>query len=104
MHPLPPLSGLIVLSSNTSYYLHPQPAGSSEDFSTHKIFRTQQLPSWKGACGHRDPGLKKDMTKLSHGSQIRVRGTGGVGEGMQQSTLSVRRELSAQAPAQDVMS
>ncbi|XP_060043124.1 disintegrin and metalloproteinase domain-containing protein 33 isoform X2 [Erinaceus europaeus] len=67
------MSGLIVLSSNTSYYLHPQPAGSSEDFSTHKIFRTQQLPSWKGACGHRDPGHKKDMTKLSHGSQIRDR-------------------------------
>ncbi|XP_014645592.1 PREDICTED: disintegrin and metalloproteinase domain-containing protein 33 isoform X1 [Ceratotherium simum simum] len=67
------MRGLITLSSNSSYYVHPRPAGGSKDFSTHKIFRTEQLLSWKGACGHRDPGDKGDMASLSHTTQIRDR-------------------------------
>ncbi|XP_068381106.1 disintegrin and metalloproteinase domain-containing protein 33 isoform X2 [Eschrichtius robustus] len=67
------MRGLITLSSNTSYYVHPWPAGDSKDFLTHKIFRTEQLLSWKGACGYRDPGDKRDMASLSCDTQIRER-------------------------------
>ncbi|XP_057559033.1 disintegrin and metalloproteinase domain-containing protein 33 isoform X3 [Hippopotamus amphibius kiboko] len=67
------MRGLIRLSSTASYYLHPWPAGHSKDFSTHKIFRTEQLLSWKGACGHRDPEDKRDMASLSSATQIRER-------------------------------
>nr|XP_023481958.1 disintegrin and metalloproteinase domain-containing protein 33 isoform X8 [Equus caballus] len=65
--------GLISLSSNSSYYVHPGPAGDSKDFSTHKIFQMEQLLSWKGACGHRDPEDKGGMASLSHATQIRER-------------------------------
>eukprot|EP00070_Physeter_catodon_P008087 XP_007117465.1 disintegrin and metalloproteinase domain-containing protein 33 isoform X1 [Physeter catodon] len=67
------IRGLITLSRNTSYYVHPWPAGDSKDFLTHKIFRTEQLLSWKGACGYRDPGHKRDMASLSCATQIRER-------------------------------
>ncbi|XP_036907635.1 disintegrin and metalloproteinase domain-containing protein 33 isoform X2 [Sturnira hondurensis] len=49
------MRGLISLSSNASYYVHPWPSGGAEDTPTHRIFWTDQLLSWKGACGHRDP-------------------------------------------------
>ncbi|KAF5924891.1 hypothetical protein HPG69_008565 [Diceros bicornis minor] len=89
--------GLITLSSNSSYYVHPWPAGGSKDFSTHKIFRTEQLLSWKGACGHRDPGDKGDMASLSHTTQIRVRGRdrGGRGNALPVA-LQIRRDRNAQ--------
>ncbi|XP_027622270.1 disintegrin and metalloproteinase domain-containing protein 33 [Tupaia chinensis] len=58
------LSGLIMLSSNASYYLRPWPPGHSEDFSTHRIFRMEQLLTWRGACGHRDPEYKWDTASL----------------------------------------
>ncbi|XP_033271617.2 disintegrin and metalloproteinase domain-containing protein 33 isoform X9 [Orcinus orca] len=67
------MRGLITLSSNASYYVHPWPAGDSKDFLTHKIIRTEQLLSWKGACGYRDPGDKRDMARLSCATQIRER-------------------------------
>ncbi|XP_055228455.2 disintegrin and metalloproteinase domain-containing protein 33 isoform X9 [Gorilla gorilla gorilla] len=67
------MSGLITLSRNASYYLRPWPPRGSKDFSTHKIFRMEQLLTWKGACGHRDPGNKAGMTSLPGGPQIRDR-------------------------------
>nr|XP_055121975.1 disintegrin and metalloproteinase domain-containing protein 33 isoform X3 [Symphalangus syndactylus] len=67
------MSGLITLSSNASYYLRPWPPQGSKDFSTHKIFRMQQLLTWKGACGHRDPGDKAGMTSLPGAPQSRDR-------------------------------
>ncbi|XP_017912895.1 PREDICTED: disintegrin and metalloproteinase domain-containing protein 33 isoform X5 [Capra hircus] len=67
------MRGLITLSSNASYYVHPWPAGDSKDFLTHRIFRVEQLFSGKGTCGHRDPGDKRDMTSLSCATQIRER-------------------------------
>ncbi|XP_045364498.2 disintegrin and metalloproteinase domain-containing protein 33 isoform X6 [Camelus bactrianus] len=67
------MRGLIMLSSNASYYVHPWPAGDSEDFLTHKIFRMEQLLSWKGSCSHKDPGDKGDMARLSRATQIRER-------------------------------
>ncbi|XP_012583526.1 PREDICTED: disintegrin and metalloproteinase domain-containing protein 33 [Condylura cristata] len=67
------MSGLISLSGSDSYYLHPWPAGNATVFSTHKIFRTQQLFSWKGACGHRHPRGQEDRTSLSHAPHIRER-------------------------------
>ncbi|KAF6087271.1 ADAM metallopeptidase domain 33 [Phyllostomus discolor] len=67
------MRGLITLSSNASYYVHPWPAGDVEDASTHRIFRTEQLLSWKGACGHRDPGGKGNMINLFRATQIRDR-------------------------------
>ncbi|PNI62428.1 ADAM33 isoform 8 [Pan troglodytes] len=65
------MSGLITLSRNASYYLRPWPPRGSKDFSTHKIFRMEQLLTWKGACGHRDPGNKAGMTSLPGGPQSR---------------------------------
>uniref|UniRef100_A0A096NVB2 ADAM metallopeptidase domain 33 n=1 Tax=Papio anubis TaxID=9555 RepID=A0A096NVB2_PAPAN len=67
------MSGLITLSSNASYYLRPWPPRGSKDFSTHKIFRMEQLFTWKGACGHRDPGDKADMASLPGAPQSRDR-------------------------------
>uniref|UniRef100_A0A2K6TCI2 ADAM metallopeptidase domain 33 n=1 Tax=Saimiri boliviensis boliviensis TaxID=39432 RepID=A0A2K6TCI2_SAIBB len=67
------MSGLITLSSNASYYLHPWPPQSSKDFSTHRIFRMEQLLTWKGACGHRDPGDKAGMASLPGAPQSRDR-------------------------------
>uniref|UniRef100_A0A8C5Y3Z2 ADAM metallopeptidase domain 33 n=1 Tax=Microcebus murinus TaxID=30608 RepID=A0A8C5Y3Z2_MICMU len=67
------MSGLIVLSSNASYYLRPWPPGDSEDSSTHRIFRTEQLLTWKGDCGHRDSGDKRDMDSLPRARQSRDR-------------------------------
>ncbi|KAM5304971.1 disintegrin and metalloproteinase domain-containing protein 33 isoform 2-T2 [Glossophaga mutica] len=67
------MRGLITLSSNASYYVHPWSAGDAEDTSTHRIFRTEQLLSWKGACGHRDPGDKGNRINLFHATQIRDR-------------------------------
>ncbi|XP_016067429.1 PREDICTED: disintegrin and metalloproteinase domain-containing protein 33 [Miniopterus natalensis] len=65
------MRGLIMLSSNASYYVHPWPSGDAEDVSTHRIFRTEKLLNWKGACGHKDPGDTGNMTSLSHATQIR---------------------------------
>ncbi|XP_039719776.1 disintegrin and metalloproteinase domain-containing protein 33 isoform X3 [Pteropus medius] len=67
------MRGLIKLSSNASYYVHPWPSGDTKDVSTHKIFRTKQLLSWKGACGQRDSGDKGDVASFSHATQIRKR-------------------------------
>ncbi|PNJ14023.1 ADAM33 isoform 6 [Pongo abelii] len=67
------MSGLVTLSRNASYYLRPWPRRGSKDFSTHKIFRMEQLLTWKGACGHRDPGDKAGMTSLSGAPQSRDR-------------------------------
>ncbi|XP_011739573.3 disintegrin and metalloproteinase domain-containing protein 33 isoform X11 [Macaca nemestrina] len=67
------MSGLITLSSNASYYLRPWPPRGSKDFSTHKIFRMKQLFTWKGACGHRDPGDKAGMASLPGAPQSRDR-------------------------------
>ncbi|KAB0384010.1 hypothetical protein FD755_005927, partial [Muntiacus reevesi] len=67
------MRGLITLSSNASYYVHPWPAGDSKDFLTHRIFRVEQLFIGKGACGHGDPRDKRDMTSLSCATQIRER-------------------------------
>ncbi|XP_045384951.1 disintegrin and metalloproteinase domain-containing protein 33 isoform X3 [Lemur catta] len=67
------MSGLIALSSNASYYLRPLPPGDSKDSSTHKIFRTEQLLTWKGHCGHRDPGDKRGMASLPRAPQSRDR-------------------------------
>ncbi|ELK34521.1 Disintegrin and metalloproteinase domain-containing protein 33 [Myotis davidii] len=63
--------GLITLSSNASYYVHPWPAGDAQGAATHRIFWTEQLLSWKGACGHKDPEDKKNMTSLSPATKIR---------------------------------
>ncbi|XP_066092559.1 disintegrin and metalloproteinase domain-containing protein 33 isoform X2 [Saccopteryx bilineata] len=63
--------GLIALNNNASYYVHPWPSGDAKDGSTHRIFWTEQLLSWRGACGHRDRGDKGNMTSLSHATQIR---------------------------------
>ncbi|KAM5245846.1 disintegrin and metalloproteinase domain-containing protein 33 [Ctenodactylus gundi] len=62
--------GLISLSSSATYYLHPWP---SADFSTHKIFRTEQLLTWKGTCGYTDAGDKGDMGSLPPALQSRER-------------------------------
>ncbi|XP_008064756.2 disintegrin and metalloproteinase domain-containing protein 33, partial [Carlito syrichta] len=67
------MSGLIVLSSNASYYLQPVPPGDSKDFSTHKIFRKEQLLTWKGACGYRDSKDKGALASLPRAPQNRVR-------------------------------
>ncbi|XP_047296470.1 disintegrin and metalloproteinase domain-containing protein 33 isoform X2 [Homo sapiens] len=67
------MSGLITLSRNASYYLRPWPPRGSKDFSTHEIFRMEQLLTWKGTCGHRDPGNKAGMTSLPGGPQSRGR-------------------------------
>ncbi|XP_055977556.1 LOW QUALITY PROTEIN: disintegrin and metalloproteinase domain-containing protein 33 [Sorex fumeus] len=67
------IRGLISLGSNVSYYVHPWPTRNSEDFSTHRIFRTQQLLSWKGACGHEDLENKEDMASVSWDTLIRER-------------------------------
>uniref|UniRef100_A0A8C9DRE2 ADAM metallopeptidase domain 33 n=1 Tax=Prolemur simus TaxID=1328070 RepID=A0A8C9DRE2_PROSS len=67
------MSGLIALSNNASYYLRPLPPGDSEDSSTHKIFRTEQLLTWKGHCGHKDPGDKRGMASLPRAPQSRDR-------------------------------
>ncbi|XP_037667423.1 disintegrin and metalloproteinase domain-containing protein 33 isoform X5 [Choloepus didactylus] len=67
------LSGLIVLSSNASYYLQPRPPGASKDPWTHKIFRTEQLLRWKGTCGHRDPRGIRGMAGLPHVPRSRER-------------------------------
>ncbi|XP_015415705.1 PREDICTED: disintegrin and metalloproteinase domain-containing protein 33 [Myotis davidii] len=65
------IRGLITLSSNASYYVHPWPAGDAQGAATHRIFWTEQLLSWKGACGHKDPEDKKNMTSLSPATKIR---------------------------------
>uniref|UniRef100_G1PAL9 ADAM metallopeptidase domain 33 n=1 Tax=Myotis lucifugus TaxID=59463 RepID=G1PAL9_MYOLU len=65
------IRGLITLSSNASYYVHPWPAGDAQGASTHRIFWTEQLLSWKGARGHKDPEDKRKMNSLSPATQIR---------------------------------
>uniref|UniRef100_A0A8C6AEN5 ADAM metallopeptidase domain 33 n=1 Tax=Marmota marmota marmota TaxID=9994 RepID=A0A8C6AEN5_MARMA len=67
------MRGLIRLSSNASYYLHPWPSEDSEDLSTHKIFRMDQLLTWKGACGYRDLKDKPEMASLLPALQSRER-------------------------------
>uniref|UniRef100_A0A8C0WCT0 Disintegrin and metalloproteinase domain-containing protein 33 n=1 Tax=Castor canadensis TaxID=51338 RepID=A0A8C0WCT0_CASCN len=67
------MSGLITLSSNASYYLHPWAPGDSKDFSTHKIFRMEQLFTWRQAFGYRDPRDKGGVAILPPASQSRER-------------------------------
>ncbi|XP_069908134.1 disintegrin and metalloproteinase domain-containing protein 33 isoform X4 [Oryctolagus cuniculus] len=67
------MSGLIQLSSNTTYYLRPGTPGDSNDFFTHRIFRLQQLLTWKGACGHRDPQENGDMASRPRAPPSRER-------------------------------
>ncbi|KAG8547456.1 hypothetical protein GDO81_028332 [Engystomops pustulosus] len=43
------ISGLIVLSANNSFYLHP---GSGPSSRTHKLYQTKHLPILRGGCGH----------------------------------------------------
>ncbi|XP_038187974.1 disintegrin and metalloproteinase domain-containing protein 33 isoform X2 [Arvicola amphibius] len=62
------MSGLIVLSSNVSYYLHPWTSGNNRDFSTHKIFRMEQLFTWR-----ENSKYKAEMASLPHVLQSRVR-------------------------------
>ncbi|EPQ12995.1 Disintegrin and metalloproteinase domain-containing protein 33 [Myotis brandtii] len=59
-------------------------AGGQElllELEKNQIFWTEQLLSWKGACGHKDPEDKRNMTSLSPATQIRVRGTDRGGSG-----------------------
>ncbi|XP_049990162.1 disintegrin and metalloproteinase domain-containing protein 33 isoform X1 [Alexandromys fortis] len=62
------MSGLIVLSRNISYYLHPWVSGDNRDFSTHKIFRMEQLFTWR-----ENSKYKAGMARLPHVLQSRVR-------------------------------
>ncbi|KAM7327307.1 hypothetical protein ACRRTK_013674 [Alexandromys fortis] len=62
------MSGLIVLSRNISYYLHPWVSGDNRDFSTHKIFRMEQLFTWR-----ENSKYKAGMASLPHVLQSRVR-------------------------------
>ncbi|XP_048204841.1 disintegrin and metalloproteinase domain-containing protein 33 [Perognathus longimembris pacificus] len=65
------MSGLIVLSSNTSYYLHPWPPGDYKDSSTHRIFRTEKLFTWKGACSFRDNQGRTSLPQAHHNRERR---------------------------------
>uniref|UniRef100_A0A8C2MV26 A disintegrin and metallopeptidase domain 33 n=1 Tax=Cricetulus griseus TaxID=10029 RepID=A0A8C2MV26_CRIGR len=65
------ISGLIVLSSNISYYLHPWASGD-KNFSSHKIFRMEQLFTWRGAWIESSK-YKAGMASLSQVPQSRVR-------------------------------
>ncbi|CAH6787856.1 Adam33 [Phodopus roborovskii] len=65
------MSGMIVLSSNISYYLHPWPSGD-KDFSSHKIFRMEQLFTWRGAW-RKNSKYKAAMASLPHVPQSRMR-------------------------------
>ncbi|XP_055461114.1 disintegrin and metalloproteinase domain-containing protein 33 [Psammomys obesus] len=67
------MRGLIVVSSNVSYYLYPWASGDIEDFATHKIFRMEQLFPWRGAQRDKDFKYKAGMASLPHVSQSRVR-------------------------------
>ncbi|CAO2578709.1 Disintegrin and metalloproteinase domain-containing protein 33, partial [Lemmus lemmus] len=62
------MSGLIVLSRSISYYLHPWTSGDSRDFSTHKLFRMEQLFTWR-----ENSKYKAGMATLPHVLQNRVR-------------------------------
>lgn len=46
------ISGLIVLSANSSYYVQPPRTPASGLPGPHRLFRTEQLPSEDGTCGH----------------------------------------------------
>ncbi|XP_074086096.1 disintegrin and metalloproteinase domain-containing protein 33 isoform X1 [Macrotis lagotis] len=50
------ISGLIVLSANSSYYIQPPRTPESGPPGPHLLFRTEQLPSHDGTCGHGLPG------------------------------------------------
>ncbi|XP_012866215.1 PREDICTED: disintegrin and metalloproteinase domain-containing protein 33 [Dipodomys ordii] len=65
------MSGLIMLSSNTSYYLLPWPPGDSKDSSTHMIFRTERLFIWKGACGFCDNQGRTSLPPAPHNREKR---------------------------------
>lgn len=91
----PPLhpSGLIVLNCNTTYYLRPRAPGDPKEASTHTVFRIQQLLTWEGACGHRDPREKAGMTSRPTVSQNRVRAVDRVAvetQGKREGTLGPR--------------
>ncbi|CAO2578798.1 Disintegrin and metalloproteinase domain-containing protein 33 [Lemmus lemmus] len=62
------MSGLIVLSRSISYYLHPWTSGDRRDFSTHKLFRMEQLFTWR-----ENSKYKAGMATLPHVLQNRVR-------------------------------
>lgn len=76
-HPCYPLhsSGLIVLSSQVSYYLQPRTPGDTKDFPTHEIFRMEQLFTWRGIGRDKNSQYKAGMASLPHVPQSRVRGT-----------------------------
>ncbi|XP_015858516.2 disintegrin and metalloproteinase domain-containing protein 33 isoform X1 [Peromyscus maniculatus bairdii] len=67
------MSGLIVLSSNISYYLHPWAPGDAKDFSTHKIFRMEQLFTWRRTWREKNSKYKAGMASLPHAPQSRVK-------------------------------
>ncbi|XP_069601170.1 disintegrin and metalloproteinase domain-containing protein 33-like [Ranitomeya imitator] len=46
------ISGLIILSANNSFYLHPRTGPSSQ---THILYQTRHLPIKAGGCGHEGP-------------------------------------------------
>ncbi|XP_036620537.1 disintegrin and metalloproteinase domain-containing protein 33 [Trichosurus vulpecula] len=46
------ISGLIVLSPNSSYYVQPPRTPASGPPGPHRLFRTEHLPSENGTCGH----------------------------------------------------
>lgn len=46
------ISGLIVLDTNNSFYLHPMAAPGA---GSHMLYRTEHLPIKGGGCGHGDP-------------------------------------------------
>ncbi|XP_074131678.1 disintegrin and metalloproteinase domain-containing protein 33 isoform X1 [Sminthopsis crassicaudata] len=50
------ISGLIVLSANSSYYVQPPRSPAFGPPGPHRLFRTEQLPSEDGTCGHGLPG------------------------------------------------
>ncbi|EDL80220.1 a disintegrin and metallopeptidase domain 33 (predicted), isoform CRA_b [Rattus norvegicus] len=67
------MSGLIVLSSKVSYYLHPWMPGDTKDFPTHKIFRVEQLFTWRGARKDKNSQFKAGMARLPHVPHRRMR-------------------------------
>ncbi|XP_006894320.1 PREDICTED: disintegrin and metalloproteinase domain-containing protein 33 [Elephantulus edwardii] len=67
------MSGLIVLGTNTSYYLRSWPSEVSTSPWIHKIAPAQQPLRWEGACAHRDTSDKSDPAGLARVSPSRGR-------------------------------
>lgn len=64
-----------MLSSKVSYYLQPRAPGDPKDFPTHKIFRMEQLFTWRAVRGDKNSQSKAGMANLPRVPQSRVRGT-----------------------------